>query len=75
MMLWVQMVALECSRTSVLVSFVSHEHTHHVLAMFISMYVRTYMVLLCLCMHVAIYMHVHCVLLWSFNSHFAVPWT
>ena len=28
MMLWVQMVALECSRTSVLVSIVSHEHSH-----------------------------------------------
>ncbi len=38
----VQMVALECRRTSVLVSIVSHEHSHPCVNHVYMMYVHTY---------------------------------
>ena len=70
LMLWVLMVALECSRTFVLVSIVCHEHSHpcvnNVYTMYICMYVSMYVygaiILIYIIMHVAIvYVHVQCI--------------
>ena len=59
MILWVQMV-LEYSKTSVLISIVSHEHSHPCVNN-VYMFVYGAVILMYTYMHVAIvYMHVQC---------------
>ena len=75
-MLWVQMVALECSRTAGkhCIPWTFSPCANHVYTMYVHMYLYGAVVLLYTCSYCILACTLRILLLWLINSHSAMPW-